>query len=57
MQTSSFIDQTIVVSSTTSQLSPLQDTPPIATADLLQAIDFLHENIANLLQAINYGHP
>jgi hypothetical protein len=40
MQTSSILSQVIVVSLTISQLPPLQNTPPITTIDLLQAINF-----------------
>jgi hypothetical protein len=36
--------------------STFQDAPPITTADLLQAINFLHINMANLPQAVNYKH-
>jgi hypothetical protein len=34
------ISQAIIISLITSQLSPLQDTFPIFTIDLLQAVDF-----------------
>jgi hypothetical protein len=40
MQTSSILSRMIVVSAVTSQISPLQNTLPITTADLLQAAKF-----------------
>jgi hypothetical protein len=40
----------------TSQLPPLQYTPPITTVDLLQAIGFGHVNMADLSQTVSYGH-
>jgi len=40
MQASSILSQAIVVGIITSRLSPLQDTPPITSADLLQVVDF-----------------
>jgi len=56
MQVSSILNQAIAIGLTTSQLSPLQNTPPITTADLLQVVNFLHVNIADLPQVIDYGH-
>jgi hypothetical protein len=38
----------VIVSLGTSGLPPFQNTPHIITVDLLQAIDFLHTNMANL---------
>jgi len=38
MQMPSIVSRAIVVGLTISQLPPLQDTPPITTTDLLQAI-------------------
>jgi len=52
MQVSFILSRVIVVNLITFRLPPLQDTSPIITADLLQAIDFL----ADLLQAINFLH-
>jgi hypothetical protein len=40
IQVSSILNRAIVVGLATSQLPPLQNTPPINMADLLQAIDF-----------------
>jgi hypothetical protein len=40
MQVSSILSRAIAVGLTTSRLPPLQDTPPITTTDLLQAIGF-----------------
>jgi len=56
MQASSILSQVIAISLATSQLPPLQDTPPITTTDLLQVVDFQHVNMADLPQAIDYGH-
>jgi len=39
MQASSILSRVVAVSLATSQLPPLQDTPPITMIDLLQAID------------------
>jgi hypothetical protein len=55
-QASSILSQAIVIGLTTSWLPPLQNTPPITMADLLQAIGFWHVNMANLPQAISYGN-
>jgi hypothetical protein len=38
------------------RLPPLQNTSPINTTDILQAVDFWHVNMVDLPQAINYGH-
>jgi hypothetical protein len=46
----------IVVNLATSQLPPLQNTPPITMADLLQAVGFLHVNMVDLADVLNYGH-
>jgi hypothetical protein len=69
MQTSSILNQAVVVGLVTSQLPPLQDTPPIIMVDLLQPVDFLHQqirltyymhwfltstNMVDLLQAVNF---
>jgi hypothetical protein len=40
MQVSSILSSAIAVGLATSQLPPLQNTPPITTADLLQAVNF-----------------
>jgi len=40
MQASSILSQAIIVGLITSQLPPLQDTPPITTVNLLQAVNF-----------------
>jgi hypothetical protein len=57
MQVSFILSRVIVVDlATTSWLSPLQDTPPITTADLLQAIDFWHVNMTDLPQVVDYEH-
>ncbi len=50
MQVSSILSRVVAVGLTTSQLPPLQSTPPITTADLLQAIGFWHINMADLPQ-------
>ncbi len=52
MQMPSIVSRAIVVGLTISQLPPLQDTPPITTTDLLQAIGVWHQNMANLPQEI-----
>jgi hypothetical protein len=39
MQVSSILSQVVMVGSTTFQLPPLHDTPPIVMADLLQVVD------------------
>jgi hypothetical protein len=41
---SSILSQAIAIDLTTSQFSPLQDTPPITTTDLLRAIGFWEVN-------------
>jgi hypothetical protein len=56
MQVSSILSRAIVIDLTTSWLPPLQNTPPITTANLLQAISFWHINMADHPQAISYGH-
>jgi len=56
MQASSILSRAIVVSLTISQLPPLQNTPPITTTNLLQAVGFWHVNIANLPHVVGYGH-
>ncbi len=48
MQAFSILSPTIAVGLAISQPPPLQNTPPITTADFLQAIDFWHVNKANL---------
>jgi len=53
---SSILNQTMVVGLNTSWLPPLQDIPPITTTDLLQVVVFWHVNMANLPQAVGYGH-
>jgi hypothetical protein len=40
MQTFSILNQAITIGLATSRLPPLQNTPPITTTNLLQAIDF-----------------
>jgi hypothetical protein len=40
MQVSSILSRAIAISLATSQLPPLQDTPPITTVDLLQVVNF-----------------
>jgi len=45
LQTSSILNWTTTVGLTTSRLPPLQDTPPITMANLLQAIGFWHRKI------------
>jgi hypothetical protein len=40
MQASSILSRAVAVGLATSQLPPLQDTPPTTMIDLLQAIDF-----------------
>jgi hypothetical protein len=50
------LSRAIAISLVTSWLSPLQDTPPIPTIDLLQTVNFLYINMIDLLQAINYGY-
>jgi hypothetical protein len=45
MQVSSIFNRTITIGLMISWLPPLQDTPPITMADLLQAIDFWHGEI------------
>jgi hypothetical protein len=40
MQASSILSRAIAIGLATSRLPPLQDTPPITMADLLQAVDF-----------------
>jgi hypothetical protein len=56
MQVSFILSRVVTISLATSRLPPLQDTPPITTTDLLQAIGFWHINMANLPQVIGYGH-
>jgi hypothetical protein len=56
MQVSSILSRAIGVSLATSRLPPLQNTPPITMADLLQTVDFWHVNMVDLPQAVNYGH-
>jgi len=56
MQASSILSQAIIVGLITSQLPPLQDTPPITTVNLLQAVNFWHVNMADLPQAVGYWH-
>jgi len=46
----------IAINLTTSWLPPLQDTPPITPADLLEGFDFWDRNVANLPQAVNSEH-
>ncbi len=45
LQASSILNQAIVVSLTTSQLPPLQNTFPISRTNLLPVADFLYEEI------------
>jgi hypothetical protein len=40
MQTSSILSQAVAIGLVTSRLPPLQDTPTITIADLLQAVGF-----------------
>jgi hypothetical protein len=55
MQASSVLSRAIATGLATSQLPPLQITPPITTTDLLQAINFLKlKNTANLLHAVSF---
>jgi hypothetical protein len=60
MQVSSILSGVIVVvdlaTSWLPPLEPLQDTPPITTADLLQPINFWHVNMTDLSQAVDYRH-
>jgi hypothetical protein len=56
MQVSSILSRAVVVGLATSRLPPLQNTPPITTADLLQTIGFWHINMVDLPQAVDYGH-
>jgi hypothetical protein len=56
MQASFIFNQAVVVNLATSQLPPFQNTPPITTVDLLHFVGFLHINVANLPQVVNYGH-
>jgi hypothetical protein len=55
MQMSSILSQAITTGLVISWLPPLQDTPPITTADLLQAVDLWHVDMANLPQVVGYG--
>jgi hypothetical protein len=48
MQTFSILNQVVTINLATSQLPPHQDAPPITTTDLLQAVSFLHINMAGL---------
>ncbi len=48
MQASFILSWAIAIGLATSWLSPLHDTPPITTANLLQAINFWHINTADL---------
>jgi hypothetical protein len=45
LQPSSILSQAVAVGLATFQLSPLQDTPPISTTDLLQMVGFLYGKI------------
>jgi hypothetical protein len=45
MQASSILSWAVVIGLATSWLSPLQDTPPITIAGLLQVVDFWHGKI------------
>jgi hypothetical protein len=56
LKTFSILNWAIAISFAISWLSPLQDTPPITTTDLLQAVGFWHVNMADLPQAISYEH-
>jgi hypothetical protein len=56
MQVSSILSQAVAIGLATSRLPPVQDTPPITTTDLLQAIGFWHINMADLPQAVSYRH-
>ncbi len=56
MQASFIFSQAVVVSLVTSQLPPFQNTLPITMVNLLHAINFLHINMADLSQVVNYGH-
>jgi hypothetical protein len=56
MQAFSILNWAIAIGLATSQLPPLQDTLPITTADLLQAIGLWHINMADLPQVVDYGH-
>ncbi len=56
MQAFSILSQAIAMDLATSQLPPLQNTPPITTTNLLQGVDFWHINMVNLLQVVGYGH-
>jgi hypothetical protein len=40
MQASSILNQAVAIGLATSRLPPLQDTPPITIADLLQVVGF-----------------
>jgi hypothetical protein len=56
MQTSSILSQVIVVNLVTSQLPPLQDTPPIIAVDILKVVKFWQVNMTDLSQVVGYGH-
>jgi hypothetical protein len=56
MQAFSILGQAIAIGLVTSWIPPLQNTPPITTVNLLQAVDFWHVNMANLSEAVGYGH-
>ncbi len=57
MQASSIISRVIAVNLVIPQLpQTFQNTPPITMADLLQIVSFWHKNMANLPQAVDFGH-
>ncbi len=56
MQMSSILSHAITIGLVTSWFPPLQNTPPITTANLLQVVNFWHIYMADIPQMINYGH-
>jgi hypothetical protein len=56
IQVSSILSQVIVIGLIISWLLPPQNTPPISTTDRLRIVNILHINMADLSQAVNYGH-
>jgi hypothetical protein len=56
MQVSSILSWATAIGLTIFRLSPLQNTPLIITSNLLQNINFLFVNMANLPQLVDYEH-
>jgi hypothetical protein len=56
MQAFSILSQMIAIGLTTSRLPPLDNTLPITMTNLSQTVDFWHINMADLVQAVGYGH-